>query len=339
MERSRPGSVALVLCLAAGLAGVVGGGGLPAAAAAPLPVDRLHFGLANGPGDLGWMTATGGWRYRYQYLAGGVNTANPWQTWQDPAQPPGQFVVDYSRASAAHGYVPVFTYYELLQSSPSTGSSESDRDWSNLHDTATMRAYYSDVVVLMKRLGEYGGAAVVHVEPDLWGYLQQRAAGAAAGSLSAVVGSSGVADVAGIPDTVAGFADALLHLRDRYAPNVTMAIHASMWGSGEDVATSTDPSLDATAAAGSTAAFLDSAGITSNAYGSTWDLVFHDVDDPDAGWWEAQGADNAGFTHWWDPANHRLPDSPAGWSGWPPCTPAPGDRRSPGRSRSATSST
>jgi hypothetical protein len=52
----------------------------PAKAAAALPSGQLHFGLANDSADLGWMTSSGvPWRYRYQYLAGGVNTANRWQ--------------------------------------------------------------------------------------------------------------------------------------------------------------------------------------------------------------------------------------------------------------------
>jgi hypothetical protein len=120
--------------------------------------------------------------------------------------------------------------------------------------------------------------------------------------------------VAGIPNTAAGFADALLHIRDRYAPNALLATHASMWASGVDVATDT-ATVNAVSIADSTAAFLGSAGLTSNAYGSTWDLVFPDVDDHDAGWWEAQGADNQWFTHWWDPSNQRLPNF-ARWLQW-----------------------
>ncbi len=51
------------------------------AAATPLPASRLEFGLGNGPADITWMTSSGvPWKYRYQYLAGGVNTANPWET-------------------------------------------------------------------------------------------------------------------------------------------------------------------------------------------------------------------------------------------------------------------
>src|SRR6266852_295356 len=86
----------------------------PVRAAAALPIDRLHFGLANGPSDLGWMTSSlVPWRYRYQYLSAGVNTGNGWETWNSPT---GAFATYYMNASYSNAYVPVFTYYELLQS-------------------------------------------------------------------------------------------------------------------------------------------------------------------------------------------------------------------------------
>lgn len=287
-------------------------GGAPAplavknAAAVSVPQDRLHFGLTNGPSDLSWMTSSGvPWRYRYVYLAGGVNTANPWPTWNSPT---GAYASLYMNASGTAGYIPVFTYYNLLQSLPSTGSNESDRDYSNLNNATTMNAYFANFKLLMQLAGTYGKVVVVHVEPDLWGYLEQRAAGGAASTLAASVAGSGFADVAGIPDTAQGFADALLKLRDLYAPNVLMAIHASAWSSGIDIATNRDPALNASTEADKTAAFLNSAGLSSNAYGSTWDLVFNDVDDHDAAWWEAQGADNQSSTHWWDPTNATYPN-------------------------------
>ena len=191
------------------------------AAAPPLPASRLEFGLANGPAEQSWMTGSGvPWKYRYQYLAGGVNTANPWQTWQDPALPRGQFAVDYMSNSQANGYIPVFTYYEMLQSTPSTGGDELTRDYNNLNNATTMSAYFADFKVLMQKAGAFGQKVVVHVEPDLWGYLEMKAAGGDASAVTASVDSSGFADVTGIglPNTVQGYAWALLHLRDLYAP-------------------------------------------------------------------------------------------------------------------------
>lgn len=276
------------------------------ASTSTLPTDRLHFGLTNSASDLNWMTSSGvPWRYRYVYLAGGVNTSNPWQNWNSPT---GAYATNYMNASGANEYIPVFTYYELLQSNPSTGASESDRDFSNLNNASTMNAYYANFKLLMQLAGSYGKVVVVHVEPDLWGYLQQRAAGGDASTLSASVTNSDFAEANDLPNTVQGYAWTLLKLRDLYAPNAILAVHASAWGSGIDIASDTNAAVSAVGEADKTAAFLNSTGISSNPYGSTWDLVFNDVDDHDAGWWEKQGADNQYFTHWWDPANSSYPN-------------------------------
>jgi len=262
-------------------------------AAAALPSSRLEFGLANDPASIGWMTGSGvPWKYRYQYLAGGVNTTAGWETWNTPA---GQFATYYMNASQAAGYIPVFTYYELLQSTPSSGPDESTRDFNNLNNASTMNAYYANFKLLMQKAGAFGQQVVVHVEPDLWGYLQQRAGSGNASTVSASVASSGFADVAAYPNNVQGFGQALIHLRDAYAANVVLAIHASPWSNGGDIASSNSTTMNVVAIADATAAFLNSAG--------TWDVVFNDLDDHDAAWWETHGG-----THWWDPTNTTYPN-------------------------------
>jgi len=280
------------MALAAALLLAVAPGAHPAHAVAPLPLpaDRLHFGVSNAPDSLGWMTGTGvPWRYRYAYLAGGVNTGTGWQTWQEPGTP-GLYATRYMDSSRGAGYIPVFSYYMLLQSNPSTGADEAARDYNNLNNASTMTAYYSDFKLLMQRAGGYGGPLVVQVEPDLWGYLQQRSGNTTPDRVAAAVTSSGNSEVAGLPDTAQGFAQGLLRMRDRYAPNVQMAIHASLWSSMQDIGSSTDPNLDPVAEAAKTVTFLNPAGIAGNPYGTTWDIVFDDVDDHDAAWWEKQGA-------------------------------------------------
>ncbi len=294
MNRGLAAGVAMVVALMLALPAQ------PAAArsqASPLPSDRLHFGLSNGPGSLNWMTSSGvPWRYRYTYLAGGLYN-NPWPTWQDMSLPPGQYALDYMRSSAADHYIPVFPYYMLLQSNRNSGGSEADADYANLNNATLMRDYYANFTLLMKKAAEFGGQAVVHVEPDLWGYLQQRSNNTVASAESASVQSSGDADVASYPNNVQGFAEALQHLRDVYAPNVLLAWHASPWASMQDIGTNTDPSLNAAAEADKTAAFFNTASP------GGWDLVFNDLDDHDAGWWETQGVN-----HWWDPTNRTFPN-------------------------------
>ena len=62
----------------------------------------------------------------------------------------------------------------LLQSSPG-GGGESDADFANLNNTATMTAYYNDVKLFFQKAGAFPSQKVVlHVEPDFWGYMEQR---------------------------------------------------------------------------------------------------------------------------------------------------------------------
>jgi len=305
----------LALAVALSVAVLISAGLVPTAGAhqarlgaASLPSTRLEFGLSNG--DVTWMTSSGvPWRYRFTYLSGGVNTTDNWLTWQDPAKPPGQFALDYMTSSTASpaSYIPVFTWYQLLQSTPSTGASELDRDYSNLNNAATMSSYYASFKVLMQKAAQYGGQVVVHVEPDFWAYMQQKAAGGSATSLSAMVSSSGFAEASAFPDNVSGFASELKYLRDTYAPNALLAMHASMWSSSIDLATDTNPNLNAAGEADKTAAFLMSAGAGS------WDALFNDIDDHNAAWWELASCGtppcvNQGFTHWWDPNNINFPN-------------------------------
>lgn len=283
----------------------------PAAPVGPIPAglpSTFWLGVASQPTELGWMTGSGvAWDARYQYLAGGANTGQGWATWDSP---PGDFAVSYMDASAASHYLPVFTYYQLLQSSPAAGNSEAEKDYNNLNNPATMAAYYADFQLLMTKAAAFGRPVVVHVEPDLWGYMQARVIGSgnSAAAVSASVASSGYAAVAGYPDTVQGFAWALLHLRDATAPNVVLAIHASQWSwGGEDIGTSHDPQIDPTAVGQSVGQFLLTAGILGNPQGTTsWNLVFTDPSDRDAAWYQNVGGD--GGAHWWDLTNTAFPN-------------------------------
>jgi hypothetical protein len=207
---------------------------------------HFGFGVSAGQGDT-WMPQTGiPFDYRMQYLAGGVNTGGGWETWNSS----GTFALNYATESAQHGYIPVFPYYELLQSSGTCGScAENQKDLSNLNNDGLMSAYYANFAMLMKRLGAgtydgiqgFGKTAIIIVEPDFAGGYTVQAAnngvcfGFCTGQgndpalVKASVGSSGYGDVAGFPNTYAGYVQALAHLRDLYAPNVLIGLDVSAW--------------------------------------------------------------------------------------------------------------
>ncbi|GAC1566653.1 MAG: hypothetical protein NVS3B14_10230 [Ktedonobacteraceae bacterium] len=269
----------------------------------------FSFGVMSPPATastLDAMRATNGaaFSFRYQYLTGGVNTGRGWETWQ---QQPGQFATYYMQESAQHSYMPAFVYYEIcLTNGPHPSNycagHNIEQDTANLASSTAMNAYFANWVLLLQAIKAFGKPVLVIVEPDLWGFLQNAANGSDnAASVPASVGNSGFADAAGFPNNAQGFAWALLHMRDKYAPNAILALHASTWASGNDIATSTDPTLDAAGMARSEAKFLNSAGLVDNPAGvSTWDVISSDVADFDS----AQPGGRSG----WDRYNHTFPN-------------------------------
>jgi hypothetical protein len=266
-----------------------------AAAQAPLPAGwpaRLELGMADSPGGAAAMRATAPFLFRYQYLAGGVNTGGGWATWNTN----GDFAKFYIQDSVANGLIPVFTYYQLLQSSPG-GGGEPDAIFANLNNTATMTAYYADLTLFFQKAGAFTGQRVVlHVEPDFWGYVQQRSSGDAAATVAAKVSETGIATLQGLPSNVAGFAQAIVRLRNAYAPNVTLAYHLSVWGTNVDIAISNPPDATVDALAGRAAAFYRSLN-------ANFDLSFAEFSDRDAAFKQYVYGD--GGISWWDAADFR----------------------------------
>src|SRR4051812_37416154 len=125
---------------------VVGGSGWPTwrvvaatRAAAPPGLPAFGIGVAAQPdptGLYGWMPDSGvPWSYAYQYLAGGVNTNSGWETWNASAQ----FPLFYATGAGARGYVPVFPYYELLQSTGTcSGCGDAQKDLANLNNSRAL---------------------------------------------------------------------------------------------------------------------------------------------------------------------------------------------------------
>src|SRR5258705_7855498 len=106
-----------------------------AAAQAPLPAGwpaRIELGVADSPGGAAAMRATAPFLFRYQYLAGGVNTGSGWATWNTNRDFPRFYIQD----SIANGMIPVFTYYHLLQSNP-RGGDDPAAALTDLNHTAT----------------------------------------------------------------------------------------------------------------------------------------------------------------------------------------------------------
>lgn len=247
----------------------------------------FFIGLAVAPSSQqeSWVSGSGvPWAMCYQYISSGVLPSQSWvTTWGT------NFAYNYAVSAHTLGCIPELTYYQIV---PTIGTEGAAAESSALDNASTMANYYKDFTALLKQLHQYGGAAVVHVEPDMFGYLEQLNGNPAL--INASVASSGNADVAAYPNTVAGFGQALLHLRDLYAPNVVMAAHVSTWL--WDL--STDASLNVAQIAQNDAAFMTGLG--------NWDLFFTDIADRDAAYYQFVEGD--GGAHWWDATNQKYPN-------------------------------
>jgi hypothetical protein len=261
------------------------------------PALPTQFGLGVSSANPAWMIQSGiPWTYRYQYLTGGVNTGSGWANWN----PNGSFVTNYLKDSERTKAIPVFTYYQLLVSKPSSGSTEAGKLLSNLANPQTMFAYYSDYALLLRKLADTTQTVIVHLEPDLNGFAQQRVVQSdnRAASLPASVSNSGYAGLEDLPNHYQGFQQALIRLRDRIAPRVILATHVSAWSTGDDIGTNTNRELNVDDVAQKTTSFLESAGLA--------DLVFVDPADRDAAFQELVNRD--GGARWWDSTNKRFPN-------------------------------
>jgi len=245
----------------------------------PIPAglpDGLQLGMSNGIDGAAAMKATAPFGYRYQYLAGGLDEG--WANWSAD----GAFATEYIKESVDSGMTPVFTYY-MLQQSVKDGGAEGARIARALDDASLMRAYFADLALLFRRSAEFSTTTVVvQVEPDLWGFMHQRSDNDDARTVRARVG--GVEGLDDLPATLAGFAQAIVRLRDELAPNVLLGYHVSTWGTGNDFLYDDPSNEKVESIAGREATFYRSLG-------ADFDLIFAEFADRDAGFKADQNDD------------------------------------------------
>jgi hypothetical protein len=264
-----PRAAVLALCLA--LAAPAAALGAPPPLPSKWPSKKLELGLTDQPGGAAALRKKARPGFRYQYLAGGVNTGSGWSTWN----PDGSFVSMYVAESRKAHEIPVFTYYQVNSSKPGAGSGESDVVRTNLGDAGTMKSYFADLKLFFQRAHDAGGPVVLHVEPDMWGYIEQ-VTGDDASRFPAKVAATGIDDVAGLPNTAAGLAQAVVRLRNKYAPNVVLGYHVSIWGTKTDITVQDPANKTVDALARQAAAYYKSLG-------ASFDVTFAEFDDRDSG--------------------------------------------------------
>lgn len=163
--------------------------------------------------------------YQYQYLAGDI-FSNGWETWESPS---GEFARRFLTKVDQMGKVPVFTYYNIV---PAKNRYE-DPGFTNLEDAEVMHKYFDDWKFLLQICNSFGKPVIIHYEPDLFGYMEMYKSNAAKSVIK--VAASNQADVQGYTNDARGLAQAIVSMRNKFAPNVILGWHASQWATGADL--------------------------------------------------------------------------------------------------------
>jgi hypothetical protein len=131
----------------------------------------------------------------------------------------GTFVDILADTAAKHGVVPMFTLYSFA----AQGEARTDI----LEDADFMMRWWAGARLLFDRLAVFGQPAVVHIEPDYWGFTQQASNGDPT-KLPALV--TMVPDCADLPNDIGGVGACVIRLGRKYAPKAALGLHASAWG-------------------------------------------------------------------------------------------------------------
>lgn len=285
-----------LLCLCLGCSGAPGSSELVGESAAPLAAAsakgsiptglpaRVMVGLFEDTGGT-WLKNSGvRWDARYRYLTKGW--ANNWGY----GAYDGGFALNYFRETDGQGYVPAVQYYQVFGEA---GGGES-ATLAKVQNASTMRSYFGDFKLLLQRAKDFGKPVLILLEADAFGFLEQQASNNP--STYAAIAATGMPELGGLPNTVAGWGLAFLQLRKSVgANNAVLGIHLSAWASGKDIAhySVTDPlgpEVD------KVYDFLAPAGLASNVTGQTYDVLVGDPLDRDADFYRVtQGQDR-----WWN---------------------------------------
>jgi hypothetical protein len=271
--------------------------------------DRVMIGLAGddtaakkAPFDLRYLYLSGGLFDGNAPCAscasgcatGGMSCANSgpgcawWGCWQYDQDPPGAYIRDFVKKANADSQIPMITYYEILHASK---AAEGAAEVQAITNGALMTRVFADFRFMLQQIGM--SKALVHVEPDFWGYAQQLNSDPS--QIAASVKASNGTDCATEPETLAGFGRCLVAMTRKYAPNAKIGLHASGWSTKMDVLMNKNTSLDPAAHAKQTADYL-------NAVAPGADYVAVDWSDRDAGFYQSMGRNT-----WWDATDAALP--------------------------------
>ena len=212
-----------------------------------------------------------------------------WGWWQAHNLPPGQYLRDFLNKTESAGQIPMITYYTFAQ----TSGNESQVYPAN--DVSFLTRYFNDWRFMLQQIGDR--KAIIHLEPDLWGYAMHRQKDSPK-NIPAVVKAANPQDGITFEDNFCGFVKCLLFMVRKYAPNAKVGLHVSAWATGEiDLNINTNPNFDMNAQVTMIGNYILDLGVAET------DFLTVEALDRDADYYRI----NRNEDRWWDTQNQKLP--------------------------------
>jgi hypothetical protein len=274
--------------------GSLGGTGMPASQVpAQLPA-RMLIGLADDSGT--WMGASGvAWDVRWTYFTSSPGTGTGWYNGYASGGLSTDWAVAWLQGAANQNFIPGVQYYLLEPDYAPSGNAGAQILSARLQVPSVMKDYFGKWKLFLQAAKQVARPVVVILEGNALGAIEVQANNDP--STYAAIADSGLPELAGLPNTVAGFGLAFLALRQSVgASNVVLGpdIEQSAaqgdflnHAASDDVAPHVDYQYGG---------FLSHLGLAANQTGETFDFVAACPSYADADQYAAQG--DAGF--WWD---------------------------------------
>jgi hypothetical protein len=153
---------------------------------------------------------------RYTYLVGNADPGSSWTKWNSPD---GEFAAIAARTADQRGAIPMFDMYEF--------AADGDGNFAIVNDATFMQRYWADLQLLADKLKAFNKPAIVHIEPDFWGYAQANATGGDPTKFAAKVKIAPTCS--DLADDLTGLARCAIRIFRTTSPKAVVGLHASQW--------------------------------------------------------------------------------------------------------------
>jgi hypothetical protein len=177
---------------------------------------RMLVGIGSATPDDTWAQQSGTkWDVQWVYLSG--QGGNNWYNGYGGSPADGSYIDGFFHTIDGHGFIPGIHLYNI-------GFNHSGGDagiLTEVQDSTWTKEYFTEFKALMHRAKAFGKPVVIVLEGDSFGFLENLTNNSP--TVIAAVASTGMPDLAGLPNTVAGFGMAYLAIRkSEGAYNVAM---------------------------------------------------------------------------------------------------------------------